>query len=529
MKTSRKPVLSHALLLSALLVTGAVARRASADPLHVKDVSLASIGDGRAEVVVTTTGAPQFAARVDSGGMRLVIDVQGADVAGAPGAITRGNALVGGVMTQAFQQAGAVTTRVIVQLVHQAEYRVATEPGGLRIVLAAAAKTGPMARVPVPAAAQAAPGSVAPAAGGTGVTDVRFDHQPGMDRVIIDLSGSTDFTEANEAGHTLIELRGARLPDALQRKLDTTAYGGPVRGVSTYRRTSDPSHVVIDVEKSGESHGAVRREGQSLVLAVSNGALPAVFTGIASDGGIARKSRTVAREPDYAAGEPRIESTFHASAGARESTVEPDQANAFLPTIAGQQHRYTGRRIDIDLKDADIHNVLRLLADVGAREHRHGRRRERHHHHPHAQRAVGPGARRRPAGQGPRHGAHGQPDPRRAPRRSCNKERELASRSGSRSSSSTPARDAAHPRQLRRTPTSCSERAKELLSPRGSIAVDERTNVLIARDIAGNLNHIEELVRVARHADRRRCSSRRASSRRRATTRATSASSGAAT
>ena len=39
------------------------------------------------------------------------------------------------------------------------------------------------------------------------------------------------------------------------------------------------------------------------------------------------------------------------------------------------------------------------------------------------------------------------------------------------------------------------QRAKELLSPRGSIAVDERTNVLIARDIAANLNYIEELIR----------------------------------
>src|SRR6185436_2473962 len=38
-------------------------------------------------------------------------------------------------------------------------------------------------------------------------------------------------------------------------------------------------------------------------------------------------------------------------------------------------------------------------------------------------------------------------------------------------------------------------RAKDLLSPRGSIAVDERTNVLIARDISGNLNQIEELAR----------------------------------
>jgi type IV pilus assembly protein PilQ len=33
-----------------------------------------------------------------------------------------------------------------------------------------------------------------------------------------------------------------------------------------------------------------------------------------------------------------------------------------------------------------------------------------------------------------------------------------------------------------------------MLSPRGTIAVDERTNVLIVRDVAGNLNQIEELI-----------------------------------
>jgi len=38
-------------------------------------------------------------------------------------------------------------------------------------------------------------------------------------------------------------------------------------------------------------------------------------------------------------------------------------------------------------------------------------------------------------------------------------------------------------------------RAKDLLSPRGSIAVDERTNVLIARDTEANLNFIEQLIR----------------------------------
>jgi type IV pilus assembly protein PilQ len=38
-------------------------------------------------------------------------------------------------------------------------------------------------------------------------------------------------------------------------------------------------------------------------------------------------------------------------------------------------------------------------------------------------------------------------------------------------------------------------RAHDLLSPRGSLSIDERTNTLIARDITGNINYIEELVR----------------------------------
>jgi type IV pilus assembly protein PilQ len=39
------------------------------------------------------------------------------------------------------------------------------------------------------------------------------------------------------------------------------------------------------------------------------------------------------------------------------------------------------------------------------------------------------------------------------------------------------------------------QRAREVLSGRGSIAVDARTNVLIARDVAGTLDQVEELVR----------------------------------
>jgi type IV pilus assembly protein PilQ len=38
-------------------------------------------------------------------------------------------------------------------------------------------------------------------------------------------------------------------------------------------------------------------------------------------------------------------------------------------------------------------------------------------------------------------------------------------------------------------------RARDMLSARGSISVDDRTNILIVRDVAGNLGQIEELIR----------------------------------
>ena len=35
------------------------------------------------------------------------------------------------------------------------------------------------------------------------------------------------------------------------------------------------------------------------------------------------------------------------------------------PSSVTRERRYTGAKIDLDLKDADLHNVFRLLADVG--------------------------------------------------------------------------------------------------------------------------------------------------------------------
>ncbi|WP_104984292.1 type IV pilus secretin PilQ [Sorangium cellulosum] len=495
-----------------MLILGAPAGDAdAAASMKVSDVRLTAPAEDRAEVVVATSGAPRFSARVTDGGKRLLIDLADAEMGGAPGAITRGNAIVAGVMTQAFGGAGQRTTRVLVQLARPAAYRIRAEQGSLVVELAAASATAPM-----PArAASAAPGAAAAPREPATITDVRFEHQATLDRVIIELSAVPEYREsAGKRGSRLVELSGVRLPDALQRTLDVGAFGGPVRAISTYRRNSDGSKVVVEVEHAAGASGAVAREGNALVLNVARGALPSALSGLGADGGAARRTRTVAREERLDDEAPRVETSFEGAPGgvgaepgdagrsphqstdsevSQESLAEPDQAGAFMPALAGQQRRFTGRRIDLDLKDADIHNVLRLISDVGrvnivTADNVSGTVTIRMRNVPWDQaletvlQAKGLGVVR----QGNMI--------RVAPIADLNKERELAI--ARRKSELQLA-----PVETRLIPINYADaadlqaRAKDMLSPRGSLAVDERTNVLIARDVAGNLNQIEELVR----------------------------------
>src|SRR5262249_15176620 len=161
------------------------------------------------------------------------------------------------------------------------------------IDLAAAETTGPMTGGPPPPNAPRPQTEAAPE--GASVSGVRFLHQPAYDRIIVELSGDVPYAEsAPGATRSVLELRGAKLPQALQRTLDTSAFGGAVRSVSTYRRSGDPGRVVVDVERNADARGHVSREGKALVYTFSIGPVPSMVSGVGSDGGAARRARTVA-------------------------------------------------------------------------------------------------------------------------------------------------------------------------------------------------------------------------------------------
>ncbi len=192
-------------------------------------------------------------------------------------------------------------------------------------------------------------------------------------------------------------------------------------------------------------------------------------------------SRVVAREAaEVVAGAQADEAGFL-------STV-PMQINGARGQTAG-----TGRRIDIDLRDADIHNVLRLLAEVGnvnivTSDDVAGNVTIRMHNVP-WDRALEVILAARSLGM--------QRDGniiRIAPQSVLDKERELAIERAKQNV-------ALEPLETRLIPVSyalggeVAPRARELLTSRGTLSVDDRTNMLIVRDVAGSLNQVEQLVR----------------------------------
>jgi type IV pilus assembly protein PilQ len=482
-------VIAAALGLSALATTQ-TAHAAAGPSRHATDIRVAERGaSGGAQVAVTFTSPPTYTARLDQKGRRLVVDVPQTALHGAPGAITKHTGVVGGVMAQTFKVGKSQTTRLLVTLLEDAKYGVRVD-GNRLLISFEPGKTGPLdekaASSPVRAPDAAPSNDVAR------VSDVRFEHTSLEDKVLIDLSHAAEFQVLGSSkGRFSLVVEGANLPEALTRTLDVSAFGGHVTAVSSYRDPKDASRVYVEVEADAEVAGSVQKSGSNLVWSFAKpGSLPSSVTGVARDGGAARKTRTVYREESYD-DIPEVHSGF---APAVEQTTDSDQASAVTPNILGQQRRgFAGRRIDLDLKDADIHNVLRLIADVGrvnivTADNVSGSVTIRMRNVPWDQaldvvlQSKGLGMVR----QGNMI--------RVAPLADLEKEREMAIARRKQEMQLAPI-------ETRLIPVSYADagniqnRAKELLSERGSISVDERTNVMIVRDVAGNLNQIEELTR----------------------------------
>ncbi len=445
-------------LLALAMVTASWAPRGRAEsaPASLTQVKVRGQG-GRAEVILDGDfDVPNYAIRTREGGNVLVIDVANVSLKQEGVLLGAGATLV----KSATASTTAQGVHIELSLREPASYRARVKDGDIIVSLeeldASEGTTRPAA---VPEQRRSASASAE-------IRNVTLERRDGRERVVVELSRPAEFrVYPGTRGPARLEIRGAAIGAAAQRKIVGDGLE-VVKGVQVHHQGD---RVLVEVERTPDSSGTAIREGNRIVWLFAPGVQ-------AETGPL--KSRTLVPAPPV-----EIDSEEVASFVSGQAM----QAKAATPG------KYTGRRIDLDFKDADIHNILRLLAEVGGvnvvtSDDVSGAVTIRMRDVPWDQaldvilQAKGLGAERK--GNLIRV----------APQEVLEKERELAL-------ARQKQQVALAPLETRLVPVSYATakdvepRVRELLTDRGSVSVDERTNVLIVRDIIESLDDAEELVR----------------------------------
>ncbi|HEX8704513.1 MAG TPA: type IV pilus secretin PilQ [Myxococcaceae bacterium] len=222
-------------------------------------------------------------------------------------------------------------------------YRVDRANRGLEVVLGSAVARKP---APAPAAdestaviAESAPLRPAPAqaepaqaaqASVAEVKDLTFDENDGGGRVQIKLSAPATWkVERPDPRSAVLTLENARLPRKLERSLDTSALETPVKMISAFSVPGDGHRVRVVVAADGAIEETVTQQGGSMSWNLTVQGVQTEQVAVTQ-----RTAGFTAEEPSYAAeGAPR-------------------------------QARYRGKRVSFEFKDIDIQNLLRVIAEI---------------------------------------------------------------------------------------------------------------------------------------------------------------------
>jgi type IV pilus assembly protein PilQ len=303
------------------------------------------------------------------------------------------------------------------------------------------------------------------------IKDVTFKGSDGAGRVDIALAGEGQIS-VGEVTATAVELiiDNAELGAKLERKLDVSRYGSPVRAVSSFRDRRTPNRVRLIAELSSPATPTLERDASGVKWSF-------VSTQTAQ---AAKPMRT-----------QHVPSPVVGGFGAASTPIAQQSVSQVAPQAPRNRKVYRGAIIDFDYKDAPMADLLRTIADTGK-----------------VNIVVPDGIDARvtvrlkkvPWDQAlevilASHGLWYRRDGnlyRIAPRKELDAEDELeAARREAAIKAETPRTDV-----IPLNYASAGElkgKLEAMLSPKGRIEVDDRTNSLIVNDVAGNREQISRL------------------------------------
>jgi type IV pilus assembly protein PilQ len=202
------------------------------------------------------------------------------------------------------------------------------------------------------------------AAGHAAVRDVRFEDGPDSARVIVELDGPVVYDASSLTPNmTMLELRDVSIPAGLERSLDTTGFHGPIDRITSFREGDDVKIVVAST--MGEPAGIeLDRKANRLIWKFPKqvgGDAPA-----AEHFGAAPPAEHFAAPPQVATDTTPERTEVVSLGGNKVSGFSTPPVLAARPgTKVGNRTRWRGERIDIELQDAPIKDVLLLFSDIG--------------------------------------------------------------------------------------------------------------------------------------------------------------------
>ncbi len=151
---------------------------------------------------------------------------------------------------------------------------------------------------------------------------------------------------SNRGDEAVLEIPLAAIRDDQERTLDTSSLRGAVKAVSSYRDPKNPNNLKIVVDLTGPSKGTLKKVGNTYYWE-----FPALREQVAN----------TTPEPN------KVKSTSYRtqSVAGYGSASSPITQQTVAQLSNRRRKTYSGQKIDLDYKKSDIHDLMRLLADVG--------------------------------------------------------------------------------------------------------------------------------------------------------------------
>ncbi|MCK6427675.1 MAG: type IV pilus secretin PilQ [Burkholderiaceae bacterium] len=137
-------------------------------------------------------------------------------------------------------------SRVVLNLRRQVTYAITADGNTIQVALGASADTTTFRAAEAPAVAPAAAATTAAAETGRTLRGIDFRRgAEGEGRVVVDLSDPNTSVDIRQQGQTVVvDFLNTSLPEALRRRLDVTDFGTPVAQVNTFQQGGNVRMVI---------------------------------------------------------------------------------------------------------------------------------------------------------------------------------------------------------------------------------------------------------------------------------------------